>query len=144
MFPVVRLLTHTDMFSQDQISSVSLAGIPAVERLGDSAMVFATTRLLKECITSCETLAESLGPDPSVIWLQDLVAECIAACSGYLAATIRESRYASRYALFCGELCGETAKACASRTDLASKFCEVLCRACENLVHEESAAALAS
>jgi hypothetical protein len=132
------------MFSHDQLTRLVPAGMPAAERLDDSGATFATTRLLEECITACEALAEQLGADPGVIWMQDLVAECIVACAGYHAATMRASRYTSRYALFAGELCGETAKACAPRADLASKFCEVLCRACENLVREESAAALAN
>ena len=126
------------------MTRVTSSGIPAAERLDVNGTYYATTRLLEECIESCETLADQMGPDPHVIWLQDLVAECIAECSGYLAAMVRDSRYASRYAAFAGELCGATAEALTPRADLASKFCEVLCRAMEDLVREESAAALAN
>ena len=112
------------------------------DRFGELAHSYATVRLLEECTTACEMLAEELGTDPAAIRMQGLLSECIASCSAYLGATVRESPYAARYALLCGEICKETADASAARLELASRCCEVLCRACANLVREGFAAAL--
>lgn len=144
IFSVAQFFTLIDMFHPPPQSSVVSASSLSEKRLDEFTRSFAATRLLEECITSCETLAENLGSDPGTMELQGCLSECIAACTGYLAATIRESRHTFRYAQLCGEVCGETARDCGERTDLASKFCEVLCHACANFVREESAAALAN
>ena len=132
------------MYSQGQTTRRAATEIPPVERLDSTGRYYATIRLLAECIESCETLSDQLGGDPSVIWLQDLLAESVAACSAYLASMERGSRYAFRYAALAGELVGTLADALTPRGDLASKFCEVLCRAMDDFVCEESAAAVAN
>ena len=141
---VPQLLTLIDMFTNNQTTRVGSAVSLPADRLEAFARSYATTRLLEECIASCETLATELGPDPISMALQDSLSECIAACTGFLAATIRESRYISHYAMFCSEVCASTASACARRKDLASNLSEVLCRACANMVREDYAAVMAN
>ena len=85
------------------------------DRFGEIAHSYATVRLLEECTLACEMLAEELGTDPGDVAMQNLLSECIASCGALLGATVRESPYAPRYALLCGEICAATADACTRR-----------------------------
>lgn len=126
-----------------EMKTAASVSVPA-DRLGEMARSYATVSLLEECTIACEMLAEEIDSDPDGMRMQDLLSECIASCGAYLGATVRESRYTSRYALLCGEICEETARACSMRLELATRCCEVLCRACVNLVREDYAAAEAN
>ena len=107
------------------------------DRFRDFAHSFATVRLVEQCATACEMFAEELYEEPGVSGLQEQLSECIASCSAFLGAAVRESRHAFRYAMIFGEVCAETAALCARRPEKAARCVEVMCRASVNLVHED-------
>lgn len=109
------------------------------ERFNDFARSFATVRLVEQCATACEMLAEELEDEVSSSGMQAQVSECIAACAAFLGATVRESKHSCRYALLFREVCTETAEICARSTNKSAPCLEVMCRACLNLVEEDYA-----
>lgn len=142
--PTAQLLPLLNMFTRIlEMTSTPVVSVPS-GRLGNIAHSYATVRLLEECTTACEMLAEELGDDAEAMVFHGLLSECIASCGAYLGATVRESPYVARYALLCAEICEVTAETCAQRLELASRCCEVLCRACVSLVRQDYAAALAN
>ena len=145
IFRTAQQLPLLNMFTRIlEMTNAASVSTPS-NRFGEIAHSYATVRLLEECTTACEMMAEELdAEDPANLAMQDLLSDCIASCGAFLGATVRESPYAPRYALLCGEICAETASACSRRLELASRCCEVLCRACANLVDEGFAAALAN
>lgn len=68
--------------------------------------------LLEECVTRCETLAETISSDGQHQTLMRDLSECIAACQTYLAAKARESRFESPLRQYCLEALVAAADSC--------------------------------
>lgn len=107
------------------------------ERFRDFAHSFATVRLVEQCATACEMYAEEISDDAHELAMLNQLSECVAACAAYLAASVRESKHAYRYASLFGDVCAETADACSRRSEKSARCVEVMCRACVNLIQED-------
>jgi len=127
----------TDMFTR--IVETKAGGSPSLldDRFRDFAHSFATVRLVEQCATACEMLAEELCDRPEADGIQEQLSECVAICAAFLGASVRESRHAYRYAMIFGEVCAETAQACSRRNEKSARCVEVMCRASVNLVRED-------
>jgi hypothetical protein len=127
----------TDMFTRIVETKKKAAPSLLEDRLQDFARSFATVRLVEQCATACEMLAEELSDQPDVSGLQEQLSECIASSAAFLGASVRESKHACRYAMIFGDVCSETADACSMRSEKAARCVEVMCRATLNLVRDD-------
>ena len=134
---LVHHFTLTDMFTRIVKPKSEASPSLLADRFQNFARSFATVRLVEQCSAACEMLAEELSDDSCELSLHAQLSECIAACSAFLGASVRESRHAYRYALLFRDVCAETAGHCAGRREKAARCVEVMCRASVNLVGED-------
>jgi hypothetical protein len=127
----------TDMFTRIVETKSEAAPSLLENRFREFAHSFATVRLVEQCSTACEMYAEELGDDPNELAMMNQLSECIAASDAFLAASVRESKHAYRYASLFGDIVTETAAACSRRSEKSAVCVEVMCRACMNFVQED-------
>ena len=56
------------------------------------AQVYSTLQFLQSCVSSCEALADELGPETYTHPLHEHINECIVACEQLTGAMVRQSR----------------------------------------------------
>ena len=134
----------TDMFTRIVKTRSEASPSLLADRFRDFAHSFATVRLVEHCAIACEMYAEEISDDPHELAMQNQLSECAAACAAFLAASVRESKHAYRYASIFGDICAETATACSRRSEKSARCVEVMCRASVNLIQEDYGAVAAN
>jgi hypothetical protein len=127
----------TDMFTRIIENQTEATPLLLADRFQDFARSFATVRLVEQCATACEMLAEELCDDPEAFGLQGQLSECVAICAAFLGASVRESKHAYRYAMIFSDVCAETAEASSAWNAKSARCVEVMCRASVSMVRED-------
>ena len=114
------------------------------QRSNSLAQVYSTLKLLESCISSCEILADELGPETYAHPLHEHINECIVACEQLIGAMVRQSRFSIQYAEVCVAACANLANGCVHAEARTALQCAQLCSDCIDMIREDFAMALSN
>jgi len=127
--------------------SAETAAVQAAEisqRTNNLAQVYSTLKLLESCVSSCEVLADELGPETYTHPLHEHINECIVACEQMVGAMVRQSRFCIQYAEVCVAACGNLANGCMHVEARTALHCAQLCSDCIDMIREDFEIALSN
>ncbi len=101
------------------------------------AQVYSTLQFLQSCVSSCEALADELGPETYTHPLHEHINECIVACEQLTGAMVRQSRFSIQYAEVCIAACANLADECVHAEAVTALQCASLCGDAVDLIRED-------
>ncbi len=136
-----------DLTSQSPCSVQPVAQAQAAEiskRTQNLAQVYSTLKLLESCVSSCEVLADELGPETYTHPLHEHINECIVSCEQLVGAIVRQSRFSIQYAEVCVAACANLADECMHAEARTALQCASICSDCIDIIRVDFAVALSN
>jgi len=114
------------------------------QRTNNLAQVYSTLQHIESCVSSCEVLADELGPETYTHPLHEHINECIVACEQLTGAMVRQSRFCIQYAEVCVAACANLADECVHAEAVSALQCAHYCGDTIDLIREDFTVALSN
>lgn len=139
------MLTKFLSATSEPTAAVAKEAIATIsKRTKNLAQVYSTLQLLQSCVSSCEVLADELGPETYTHPLHEHINECIVGCEQLTGAMVRESRFSMQYAEVCIAACANLADECVHAEAVTALRCAGICSDAIDVIRDEFTVALSN